>query len=624
MGGMAKERQAKRSGTAAALAVIMIFTFLVPNAAGGGPAQEARQADLAKSTGIRSLYSLLPDESSRRALDASIAFWSGQNTKVSLNEYVYTLVTHDMSGDRRPDLLAVRHIYGLPGTTDIRSQLIALEGATGDRLWTRTYQGATSFPTQARVGPSGKTGFIVTHISGSELMTNELVDTVRALNDRGRELWSREFHSTIVGHWPTQYVATNYVVGIDTFDGLPGSATDVLVGSGSVVALTFGSESGVIDAYVIDGATGELTRHAVPEVGFAGVPWLKAFGDFDRDGLDDYVFTSTRPAVEPADGDTPPQISPAGGVVTGRRGIDGEIFWSTVGFDFFEQNIFFTDRGNVTGDQTDDAFVETNPSQGAPEGARERTYLIDGRDGLLVWKRPGQWPFSPGDIDRDGKADQLLLSRWSADGYHATTVWALTIEGKKIWKRTYITKTPHARCCTWLWHFGGSWGVGDVDGDGLTDAYLDHYKGAFGSAEQEVFIVNPRHGALLALGDQSLVPLIRSINSDATADLALISGGIAGRMSVRVLEGETRNNLLTTELVFDPPADLKSLYIQVQTARLDSDECPEILLTVDTPSNRWEVVLDGGTGEIEWAVPFVRNDEVPPRVVGRSDRNTHC
>lgn len=610
-------------------AAIVVAAFLVSSgtpAAVSGPVREDWPRHIAKSAGVRSLYVLLPDEASRHALDQLLSRWSGGTSVVGLSEDIYTRVTHDMSGDDRPDILAVRHSYGLPETTHIRSQVIALDGATGERLWTSTApENATSYPVEARVGREGKSGFIVVHLSGFDLMTDELVYTIRALNDRGTELWRREFRSTIVGYWPIQYVATNYVVGFDTFDGLPGPATDVLIGSGSVVVPgIIGIESGVIDAYVINGATGELTQHLLPAVGFAGVPRLHAFGDFDGDDLDDYVFTSTGPPVQLADGDTPPQVSPAGGVVTGRAGTDGQILWSTVGFDFFQQNIFFTDRRDVIGNPAGDAFVETNPIYGAPEGARERTYLIDGRDGLLVWKRPGQWPFSPGDVDGDGGADLLLLSQWSADGYHGTWVWAITTSGKKIWKRRYLTKDPPATCCSWLWHFDGSWGVGDVNGDALTDAYFDNHTGGFGSSQRQVFIIDPDNGGILASGDLSLRPLIRSIDADGSADLALVSGGAAGHMSMRVLEGETRRTLLADEIVFALPADAKAYDIDVHTARLTDDECPEILLTVQTPNNIWEIVLDGGSGKILWAIPFIRENEAAPRLEERADRNTHC
>ena len=543
---------------------------------------------LAEEPGLAFLTELLP-----RLLDRDAG-------KVETDDYAYPVLIGDISGDGRPDqvVLHYRFRFGDEIEEEFTASITAREGDTGRRLWRRAAPKNTLvLPFDARVGP-GPRGLMLMEVAGFGFGTTEMRYTFRAVNDRGRQVWEHEIVTSIIGEYPIAFTATNYLVTADMLQAVPGSAADLLVASGTVTyPPSWGLRSGVIEARVLDGRDGAMTRHPVPEVGVGIIPFAATMDDLDGDRLDDYVFMNLRPNLPVGDEGEPPISGPHDGIVNARRGVDGSLLWTGEGLDFRDQNLNTSNLGDITGEGIGDVFIETSSSYGSgPDGYA--TYMLNGANGDLVWKGPGQWPYSPGDIDGDGYRDVLTQSYYSDDGFLATKVWALGISGEKIWKKEYRTENPLYSCCSWLIHFGdGGWGVGDVDADPLDDGFIHHYPPR-GAGEPDAFIIGAKRGRKLASGDSGFHPLGISVDR-SSADIAYLDWVAPGDLSVIVRDVNDRL-IMRSRIGFDLPINPRT-YFEATGARIDGDECGDLIVLVGTDLKSYEIVLDGATGGIMWS-----------------------
>ncbi|MDQ3982993.1 MAG: hypothetical protein M3271_09985, partial [Actinomycetota bacterium] len=538
----------------------------------------------------------------------------------------------DWSGDGRPDDLSMHYTFAVDGL-DVRTRvtLRAAEGDTGELLWARRWtrdDDTYLWPIEADVGRRGKPGLVLVEVRGVEFETTGIDYTLRALTSHGKRLWVRSFTSTITGQWPITFTATDYVVGLGTFDALPRRAADVLVASGTVVVPPVWSlSSGVIDAEVIDGRDGRIVAHPVPEVGVGIVPLASPMGDLDGDGLDDYAFVNERPNVTPGeDGGTVP-VGVGTGVVAARRGSDGAPLWTGGGLDYRERNVSLMDLGDIVGTDEGDVFVETMAQLLDPDDPDQYlTYLLDGATGNVVWKRRGQWPYSPGDIDGDGSPDILTQHYYSDDGFVATHVRAFTDTGRRLWHRQYRTEHPLQRCCSWLIHWGGGWGVGDYDGDELSDGYITHRAAAWVARDEvanvDHFVIDAATGERLARGGEEFQPLGRPAVDGGTADYANVRWA-EGDALVEVHDGTTGALLTSSRVSFDVPVGPQNLYLYVESARLNRDGCAEVALSVDALSGMYEVMLDGADGSLLWSRSLGRRQGTAT-VAEATDANQAC
>ncbi|MDQ3957537.1 MAG: hypothetical protein M3273_04360, partial [Actinomycetota bacterium] len=294
---------------AAAVAACVVATIVpVPAAAGSAITSVAGHARLDP----RDLPSFGDGAGLEALLERMTPLLRRQPDEVERLEWAERDFVPDWSGDGRPDDLSIHYVFEFRGaavrtTTTLR----VAEGDTGQLLWSRRWEDdratyVSAVP--ARVGRVGRPGVILDEVRGFEFGTTAIEHEVRALTGAGKKVWSRRFSSTIVGDWPINYVASDYLVSLAPFDGLPGRATDVLVATGEVVVPpAWRLQSGVVEGAVIDGRDGGLVTHPVPEVGVTFVPRVYAIHDVDDDGLDDYVFVNKRHHVTPApDGETVP------------------------------------------------------------------------------------------------------------------------------------------------------------------------------------------------------------------------------------------------------------------------------------------------------------------------------
>jgi len=524
--------------------------------------------------------------------------------KVETSDYAYPVVIGDISGDGRPDqvVLLYRFTLGDQGQDEIRASITAREGDTGRVLWRKVVPKDTLIvPFDARVGPRHE-GLVLVEVTGFALGTTEQRYVFRAMNDRGRQVWKHEIVSTIVGEWPFAFTATNYPVTADVFQAVPGRATDVLLAWGTVTFPPMWElRSGVIEAGVLDGRDGALASHPAPVAGVGIIPFAAAMDDLDGDRFDDYVFI-TRRANLPLGGEGEPPVSgPHDGIVDARRGSDGLLLWTGEGLDYQDQNLNTSNLGDITGDGIGDVFVETSSIYLGESGANGyATYLLNGAQGDLMWKRPGQWPYSPGDIDRDGYRDLLVQSYYSGEGFLATKVWAREMSGALIWKKEYRTENVLHSCCSLLIHFDDeSWGVGDVDGDRhhLEDGFIYHHPPR-NAGEADAFVIDAKGGARIASGGSGFNPLGISVDR-SSADIAYLEWLAPGDLEVVVKDARDRA-IVRSRVGFDLPISPRD-YLYAEGAHIDGDECGDVVVLVMSDLKTYEIVLDGATGGIMWS-----------------------
>lgn len=537
----------------------------------------------------------------------------------------------DWSGDGLADDLAIHEVFTIDGATvgKTTATLRAAEGDTGDVLWTRRWKrdtGTIFVPMEARVGPRGVPGVVVAEVAGFSFETTRIDYRFTAFTGKGKRLWSRAFTSTLTGSWPVTFAATDYMVTAELFDGLRGKATDLLMASGTVVVPpTWSLQSGVINAFAIDGRDGGIVEHPVPEVGVGFVPFAGAMDDFDGDRLDDYVFVNERPNAVPGEDEGTAPVAVGTGVVAARRGTDGFPLWTGGGVDLSEHNATLNNLGDFIGTPEGDVFLETQ-EQLLGAGNETHTYLFEGEAGRLLWKRAGLWPYSPGDVGGDGGRDVLTMHYYADDGFVATKVRAYTGRGQRLWQREYRTEHELQTCCSWLIHWGGGWGVGDYNRDRASDGYITHSAGGIGATELEDtfehFVIDAASGRKLVEGGEELQALGRPPVDGGSSDYARVRWS-AGGTRVDVYDGTTSGLLTSTELAFDVPLPPEKSYVYVESGRLDRDRCAEVAVSVYAPGGLFQVMLDGADGTILWG-RSVGLREGSVRLAGATDSNDAC
>lgn len=574
----------------------------------------------------RAVHSLAADAGMTDLLDA-FEEWRDQ-PDLEQFEWYERLSVRDWTGDGGAEDVSIHEVFTIDGA-ELRSAMTlrAAAGDSGDILWTKRWnsdEGAIAFASGATVG-RGKPGLILTEVTGFGFGTTGIGYRFTAYTSRGKKVWTRSFKSTIAGDWPVTYAATDYIVTAEAFDGLPGEATDLLIASGAVVAPTWSFATGAITARVVDGRDGSVVEHPLPEIGVDFVPFAGAMEDFDRDGLDDYTFVNRRPNVSPGeDGGTDP-VAVGTGLIAARRGTDGFPLWTGGGIDLSEHNVQLDNLGDVVGTKEGDVFVETQ-EQLLGDGNESFTYLFEGEAGHLLWKRPGLWPYSPGDVNDDGGRDVLTQHYYSADGFVAAKVRAYSGKGRPLWRREYRLEHPLETCCSWLIHWGGGWGVGDYDGDRASDGSVWLYASGVGPSdvddEEANFVIDAASGRILAEGGEEFQALGPPSVDGGLSDYARVYWS-AGSARIEVYDGTSNTMLTSSEVAFDVPLPPKKTYLYVESARLDGDRCADVAVTVYAPNGLFEVMLDGADGSMLWWRSLGLRDGTA-RVAQSTDANDAC
>ena len=545
-----------------------------------------------------------------------------------VTEFGYTYLVGDLSGDGRDDAVITHYRVEIVDeenfTFKSRITSEAVEGDTGRRLWVDSVSGENLllFPIPARVGSKGHDGVWLIEFRGALIGPTERTYVVRALDHRGKQVWRKENHSTIVGYWPIAYAADDLLVTLDIFDALPGKASELLIASGPIVQPSWDAAFGSITARVVDGRNGNEEAHFGAQLATGFLPFAAAAQNLDDKPGHDYVFVNEGSDVELEPEDPIGGVHPAGGILFAINGRTGESLWKVHDLQLRNQNVLVEDLGHVVGNGHGDLSVSTVSVESGGPQEKYHSHLVDGA-GAIAWDAPGAYPYSAGDINGDGQGDFLVQSFYSDDGFVATRVWARSSRGKKLWAKEYVTEHPSQTCCSAMFIFGGTWGVGDMTGDGLVEGGLWHPAGSFarGTRIEEYLVVDPQRGRLL-MREEEIEPLGVSVDR-GTADAFEVDWHVPNDLIIRLRNGPGGRVLTETRLRFDRPLDPTELDAYAKTARLDRDACTDLAVTVYTPAENYEVVISSATGRVLWDRALSKRPS-SVSMVGRLDHNLAC
>jgi hypothetical protein len=499
----------------------------------------------------------------------------------------------DLDGDGGVDLFASLIKYTVTFETDPtgffltnitfegKTTISALSGRTGETMWQKSYRSLT-LPIPSTVGKPARPGALV--ISGVFSMLGPVergTITFEALaGATGKRVWRRTYDSTALSSWtPYVYVTPNAILSLGLFDGMGNEAIDVVmtVGDLTVAEYVYAYRSSTV---VIDGATGKEVHldDSDLSVNWYGGPW--ATSDLDGDDLDDYVVTRSSGQIE------------------ARRGIDGSTIWTGSGFSF-EEIAWIYPLPDVAGDRTEDLAVTTLNADFA-----FRSYLADGGDGEALWQRRGGWPYSPGDINGNGRSDVITRDAEDGRGSMSTLIWAHDGRGSRLWTQRHVLrfrKGPCPRSCSRSM-FWGWWEIGDLQPDGLVDmAVRLGVEQEPGPDVTESYSVDARDGSKVLTGDENFFPLGAAVDGHGTdaADVRLSGDRIVAEARV----GTTGRTLWKSEAGLSDRLPDRS-FVWAVGAQLTGDDRAEVLVSIDAPRSSLLLAFDGWDGRLLWARPL--------------------
>lgn len=525
--------------------------------------------------------------------------------------FVDVIPAADLDRDGRDDVVAGYYRYEItindpsdplsPLVEEkVYSRLRALSGRDGSTIWRKNYD-SFIWPVTARVGERARAGMYMLH--GLTTWTGPIGDRelrIDALEGAtGRRIWRQSYESVTSEGDATLYVGVP--TGIDIFNGLPGKQTEVLVGV-SDVAGSYSAYVSRTTTLVLHGADGRETTHPAQDVGvnwFTG-PW--AVGDVGGNRFDDYVVPSDKGVALPDD-QSPPEL---GGIVTARTGTSGEDIWVEGGYDF-KYLAWVYNLGDVVGDGHRDIGIVTVASDDTSVfftfgATRFVTYLTDAGAGILRWRKPDGWPYSPGDIDRDGKAEVTTRDvQWqSRKGKIVYRQQSFNGRGHRLWRRP-ITRNYEAGSCQVACSagYGAGWlEVGDFHRDGSIDTFvLNSIQQEPGEDRDFNFTVSGRTGRAVDSGGEELQAFGAALDGRGTDVVDVDASGTDLRLVAR--SGDRDRLLWRSELTFDTVFGPRASR-RLASIKLDPDRCDDAIAIIDSPKAAIVVALDGGSGRVKW------------------------
>jgi hypothetical protein len=505
-------------------------------------------------------------------------------------------------------------------------------GTDGELVWKKRYDDFV-VPVPSQIGAPARQGVLavgglLSFFGGS---AGERYFTIEALDGKlGRLQWSREYRGVGGSDGIGTSLATNSPVSISLFQGLPGTATDVLVGLGDYVTTPLTSTVAV-RTVVVDGKDGGEVLHTNLDVGVDWIPHPMATSDLDGDGLHDYV-VANNPGVDPGGPQEPPSF---GGVLHARRGDDGSEIWTTGGLTF-ALYAGATSLPNVVGNGTRDLGIVTSHPKDvnllpAPLPALPISFvdhvpvvmLLDGSNGYVRWTKPGEWIFSPGDLTSDG-TDDVVVERTKANKARIRyEQHAFTGVGKKIWVHD-VTWKPEpclAGACFRSW-FGWGNGMGDVQPDSTSDTFvaLTKYEDP-GARQEKTYVMDGQTGRVLVKSDETLFPSFVAIDGKGSDLLTLAAD--TGNLSVTARRGHSGDVLWRT--VFRGPESLlkKRSWPWASGFYLPGDRCGDEVVGVNHDGSSFYAIISGADGKTLWSF-WSGAKEDRPTVAERFDHNQAC
>lgn len=622
-------------------AVALVLSLVGPLLPAGGAEPPGQTPDLPPDTGLK--MRMLGQLQDLGAPEIFTDMITQQEASVEEGRFTTAGPFPDLNNDGVAEVAEATFVYRIrisDSQTDlnqivvesIRTKIRIRRGTDGKVHWTKTYDDFV-IPVPARVGAPARPGVLalgglLSFFGGG---AGERYFNLEALDgSNGRRQWGREYRSVGGSYDFTASVTTNSPVSISLFQGLPGSATDVLVGLGDYVETPL-TRTVAVRTVAVDGEQGEEVAHTNVDVGIDWIPYPIAISDSDGDGLDDYAVANNN-AVDPGGPQEPPSF---GGVLYARRGTDGAEIWTTGGLTLLYYAGLAHLPNVVGGGARDVGLVTYHPSDEQllpaplPElpisfiNAYPVVMLFDGANGYHRWTKPGEWLFSPGDVSGDG-TDDVVVERVKANKKRLRyEQHAFTGADRKLWTHdvTWNPKDCLAGACFRRW-FGWGGRMGDVQPDALTDTFVD--LGMWedpGGEERKTHVMDARSGRVLYRSGDTLSPAMTAIDGDGSDLLTLQTD--ASSLTITARAGTSGRPLWRTELKGPEELLKKRTYPWGAGFSLPGDACGDIVVSATLRSHSFYAILAGADGKMLWSFwSGARADR--PRVTDSIDRNFAC
>ena len=238
-------------------------------------------------------------------------------------------------------------------------------------------------------------------------------------------------------------------------------------------------------AIVYSGADHSVIHEVVPEQrNFFGSA-VSGAGDLDGDGYDDFIVGAR-------------QDDALRGLVNAYSGADGSVLWTAQGLHAGDQ---FGSAAGVVGDVNGDAVPDVSVGAFGANGARGNAYVLSGTDGAIIHVlKPladantfGQFFASgAGDVDGDGIGDVFVGDYNAERGPRIGTGAAYVFSGA-TGRRLLVLGAENTGD-----GFGPGRGIGDVNGDGHGDLIVAAYTSSDGApVAGKAYVISGADGATL-------------------------------------------------------------------------------------------------------------------------------
>jgi hypothetical protein len=547
-----------------------------------------------------------------------------EGPEVSSGRFLFGAPAPDLDGDGSPEVLETdaRYSYrvnegpqqALPSVdSETDTRVVVRKGTNGKKLWTKRFD-TDAWPISMRLGADGRPGVLV--ISGIWNFfgtTQQSTLTFDAFEGRrGKHLWSRSYDSVSYYDFLV-HVTEDAPLIVATFDGLKGPAEDLMIGLATQVGGLFSSTTST-RVVVVDGASGAEIAHPAVDVGIDWWPIPLPTKDLDGDGLHDYA-TTNKFGIDLGQGQDPPAV---GGTVYARRGTDGGSIWTTSGIDM-ELFGYTTALPDVVGDTTPEVALSTYVRRKADDlvpvplpvsspigGFRyeSRVYLFSGDLGQERWHRAQEWVYSPGDIDRDGKADVMLgnLRASFEKGRTALEQVAMQGDGSRLWQRRSVWRFDTMPCPRGL--CSGGWGYyldasSDLEPDGVDDLVFGQQVQQNQAFKDRITRVYDGRSGKMRFEEELPLQTVRVALDGRGADL-LAYDHKQNQVRVSARNGNNRTlwegSLISSEKILP-----RHFWLWGMGFALPGDRCGDLVITGGEEQESFYGVFDGGDGRLLWS-----------------------
>lgn len=540
-----------------------------------------------------------------RTLPAARALAAGAEQVGDSHNYYFVQPIHDLDGDGIGDVIVqVYDITSAPVDVRFTSSTgsltaYALSGRTGRELWSRTedYADGSAGVMPLRVGEDATNGVVVFKVEGG---TAAYTIELNALDGSGEQLWSQTVTSsynfyTGAGLFTPAGAATDAPTTFHRFNGVEGSAQDLLLAVSDYVVSRGGQQVGTTEAKAIDGVDGSVVDYGISATSTEMVPYADAIADVTGDGLDDVVMLTKESGRD---------------LVVAYDSSDSSELWQLE--TRFSDYVWTRRMPDLAGDSKRDFVVAFQ------RGNRHVFHVVDAGRGRVAWSGRAWAPYPIGRADRDRRQDVGGFGFVSERRRQGTRFLVFSSGGRRLYSRVHESDVSSCRRNCILFSFLLQ--AGDLNGDAVKDRYVTQWLVGGQSRSRNDYVVSGRTGRKLYR--RKLIPLLGNVDGRGAGDLATLSRKNGGLL-LRTLTGKGAR-LVWRSRVRWPGFTRPAFPLQPYGAalQLDRDGCDDVLLMARTGRGAVLTALDGRTGKPKWSSGM--GDDRTPKVVRRRPGRTSC